>query len=107
MVSFSFPVCQQKKRFVEQFFCFFSLQILVGLMTRHNTELDTFYCTQLDCLMEIVEKWPNADYYIPKFRRLRPHLLEKGAATFQPDPNHFNTLIQGDLCVDLFLSHKT
>lgn len=49
--------------------------------------------------MEVVEKWPNADYYMPKLRRVRTHLMERGAATFQPDPSHFNTLVQGDLYV--------
>lgn len=73
-----------------------------GLMTRHSTGLDMYYNVQLDCLMEIVEKWPNADYYMPKLRRLRKVLMEKGAATFQPDPSHFNTLIQGDLFVSIF-----
>lgn len=72
-------------------------------MTCHTTTLDAFYCTQFDCMMEIVEKWPNADYYIPKLRRLRTHLMENGSAAFQPDPNHFNTLIQGDLFVQFFL----
>lgn len=68
-------------------------------MTRHTTTLDSFYCGQFDCMMEIIEKWPNADCYIPKLRCLRTRLMERGASAFQPDPNHFNTLIQGDLFV--------
>lgn len=51
--------------------------------------------------MEVVEKWPNAGDYMPKLRRLRTHLMGKGAAAFQPDPSHFNTLVQGDLYVSV------
>lgn len=80
----------------------FFLSILrLGLMTSHSSTLDVFYCSQFDCLIEVVETWSNADYYVPKLRRLRTRLMERGAAAFQPDPSHFNTLIQGDLYVQL------
>lgn len=57
--------------------------------------------------MEVVEKWPSADHYMPKLRRLRAFLMEKGAAAFQPNPSHFNTLIQGDLFVSEVFAHMS
>lgn len=74
----------------------------VGLMSRHTNSLDTFYLTQLDVLMEVVlPMWPNADYFMPKLRRVRNNLMANGAKAFDADPNHFNTLIHGDMFVYL------
>lgn len=73
----------------------------IGLMSRHTNVFDTFYLTQLDVLMEeVVSKWPDADYYLAKLRRVRDNLMELGAKAFEPDPSHFNTLIHGDMFVD-------
>lgn len=68
-------------------------------MDRTTRLFDTFYLTQFDTMTEVVSTWPNAHYYLPKFRRLGNKLLERGFNTVNPDPNsnHFNTLIHGDL----------
>lgn len=66
---------------------------------------DDFYLSQFDAMIEAISAWPNADDYIPKLRRLRDNLLEKGRQTYNPDPNNFNTLIHGDLFVYFFSTH--
>lgn len=82
------------------------ISLRVGLMSRHTESLDTFYLTQLDVLMElVVSSWPDAEYYLKKLRRVREHLMEFGAKAFEANPNHFNTLIHGDMFV-LFHSFK-
>lgn len=68
-------------------------------MSRHTDVLDTFYITQLDVLMEVVETWPDGDYFMEKLHRLRGTMMEKGANAFGADPDHFNTMIHGDMYV--------
>lgn len=68
-------------------------------MTRHTDVFDTFYRTQLDVLMEVVALWPDGAYYIEKLRRTHSNLMERGSSAFDPDPNHFNTMIHGDMFV--------
>lgn len=75
--------------------------VIAGLMSRHTNSLDTFYLTQFDVLMEVVSTWSDAEYYIPKLQHVRKHLMKKGAKAFEPDQNHFNTLIHGDMFVYL------
>ena len=71
-------------------------------MSRHTDSYDQFYLTQFDGMVDTVSTWPNANYYLPKFQRLRNEFLEKGCKAYAPDPNHFNTLIHGDLYVYFF-----
>lgn len=68
-------------------------------MSRHTDVFNTFYVTQLDVMMEVVSTWPDSAYYIEKLQRLRSNLMAKGAQAFDPDPNHFNTMIHGDMFV--------
>lgn len=74
-------------------------------MSRHTNVYDTFYLTQFDAMTEAISTWPDASLYVPKLRRLRNSLLEKGLNTFDPNPKHFNTLIHGDLFVNVFHVH--
>lgn len=78
--------------------------MLTGLMSRHTKTLDLFYESMLRVMTEVVTTWPEADYYVPKLRQLRANLMEKGAKAFAPDPDQFNTLIQGDMFVNTFFS---
>lgn len=50
--------------------------------------------------MEVLSEWSDGDYYVKKLKRVRKNLMEKGAKAFAPDPNHFNTLIHGDMWVN-------
>lgn len=71
----------------------------LGLMCRHTDAFNTFFITQFDVMLEVVSTWPDNKHYMEKLQRLRNNLLEKGAKTFDPQPNHFNTLIHGDMFV--------
>lgn len=71
-------------------------------MSRHTDTFNTFYCTQLDVLMEVVSTWEDSEYYTEKLHRLRGNIMDKGAKAFDPEPNHFNTMIHGDM----FVSHN-
>lgn len=73
-------------------------------MSRHTDAFDVFYLTQLDMMTEVLSEWSDGDYYIEKMKRVRTILMDRGANAFAPDPNHFNTLIHGDLYV-LFLGY--
>lgn len=73
-------------------------------MSRHTDVFNTFYVTQFDVMMEVVSTWPDSVYYIEKLQRLRGNLMKKGAKAFDPQPNHFNTMIHGDMYVVYFLS---
>lgn len=55
------------------------------------------YLTQLDAIIELTNTWPDFEYYTAKLRRFRGNFIEKGSQAFDVDPNHFNTLIHGDL----------
>lgn len=68
-------------------------------MSQHSNVYDTFYLTQFDAMTEVISSWPNANHYVPKLRRLRSSLLERGSKAFDPNPNHFNTLNHGDMFV--------
>lgn len=71
-------------------------------MTRHTDVLNTFYLTQFEILMEVVSTWPDSGNYMGKFQRLHNNLMERGAKAFEPETNHFNTLIHGDMFVSIF-----
>lgn len=73
-------------------------------MSHHTDVFNVFYLTQLDVMTEVLSEWSDGDYYIEKMKRVRTNLMEKGANAFAPNPNHFNTLIHGDLYV-LFLGY--
>lgn len=68
-------------------------------MSQHTNLYDTFYLSQFDAMTEVVSSWPDANNYITKLRRLRSSLLERGCKAFELNPNHFNTLIHGDMFV--------
>lgn len=70
-----------------------------GMISRHTDAFNAFYTSQLDVLIEVVESWPEFDAYSEKLRRLRPHIIEKLRTAFDVNPNDFNTLIHGDMCV--------
>lgn len=55
------------------------------------------FLTQLDALIELTSSWPDFDYYTEKLRRFHGNLIEKGRQTFDANPNHFNTMIHGDM----------
>lgn len=50
-------------------------------------------------MLEVVSTWPDNEYYVGKLQRLRRNIFEKGSKTLDPEPNHFNTLIHGDMFV--------
>lgn len=70
-------------------------------MSRHTDVFDIFYITQLEVLMEVVSTWEDSEYFLEKLHRLRGTIMEKGAKAFSADPNHFNTMIHGDMLVSL------
>lgn len=75
-------------------------------MNRSTDGLTHAYLTQLDALIETISKWENYEYYVEKLRKFKPHLVEKGRTAFDPSPNHFNTLIHGDIWKNnVMLSH--
>lgn len=67
------------------------------MMNRCTEGLSSAYLTQLDALIETISKWDNYEYYVEKLRKFRPNLVEKGRSAYDPSPNHFNTLIHGDI----------
>lgn len=66
-------------------------------MSRHTDVFNKFYVTQLDVMMEVVSAWPDGEYYIKKLKRLRTNIMKRGSKAFDPEPNHFNTMIHGDM----------
>lgn len=76
-------------------------------MSSEVGSLDGLYLTNLDALIEQIATWENYDYYVNKLRNLRSILIEKGHQAFSADPNHFNTLIHGDLWrTNIMLKYK-
>lgn len=73
--------------------------LFIGIISRHSDAFNSAYLSQLDLLIELVESWPEYTNYANKLRRLRPHLIERMRRAFDVNPNHFNTLIHGDMFV--------
>lgn len=71
-------------------------------MSRQTNVYDDFCLAQFDAMTEAISPWPNANQYVSKLSRLRKNLLEKVRQAFEPEPNHFNTLIHGDLYVQSY-----
>lgn len=70
------------------------------MVSRNSDALNTLYLTQFDALIEVIESWPEFSVYTAKLHRLRPHLVEKLRTVFDVNPNHFNTLIHGDMWIN-------
>lgn len=62
--------------------------------------LNSFFVTQLDAAVERISTWPDFTHYADKLRRLRGQVVERTRLAFDASPNHFNTLIHGDLWVN-------
>lgn len=73
--------------------------LFIGIISRHSDAFNSSYLSQLDLLIELLESWPEYANYANKLRSLRPHLIERMRRAFDVNPNHFNTLIHGDMFV--------
>ncbi|XP_031629203.1 uncharacterized protein LOC116344683 [Contarinia nasturtii] len=78
-----------------------------GMVTRHTDSYNTFYTTGLEIIIEITSNWPEFTVYTEKLKKLRETLIEKARCTFDIKPQHFNTLIHGDIWINnLMLKFK-
>lgn len=83
-----------------------NLTFLAGLISRSTDGLNIFYLTNLDSVIEVVSKWPDFTLYTEKLRRLRANFMEKGRKAFDAEPNHFNTLIHGDMWINNLMTKR-
>lgn len=58
---------------------------------------DDVYNENLRVLIEVISKWPDADEYVGKFRRIQSILMERLHQLYDVQENHFNTLNHDDL----------
>lgn len=74
-----------------------SFPIFLGLFNESSSWLTKFYEGQLDAVIDLVDSWPNYDYYVNKLKKLRSKLIKKCITDLVASPDHFNTLLHGDM----------
>lgn len=70
-----------------------------GMISRHTDAFNALYNSQLNALIEVIDSWAEFAVYTAKLRALQPNFIEKLRIVFDVNPNHFNTLIHGDMYV--------
>lgn len=78
----------------------------LGLFDGNSSWLTKLYEGQLDAIIELVAGWEDYDYYAEKLRKFRTYLRARCVTELAASPNHFNTLIHGDMWTNnIMLKH--
>lgn len=75
----------------------------IGFINRIEDSLQFFFLTNFDAFCELIATLPQLAHLNEKLAKLQNKFIEKTCATFDPDPNHFNTLAHGDMWMNNLL----
>lgn len=74
-----------------------------GCVNPVETYNNFFYLSNFDAISELITSLPEFGHLRDKLSKLRSKFIERSYETLDPDPNHFNTLVHGDLWTNNFL----
>ncbi|XP_055710056.1 uncharacterized protein LOC129805836 [Phlebotomus papatasi] len=68
-----------------------------GLLSQSNSGISRIFLTNLDALIEEIDKWDKFEKYALKLKKIRKDFSQRGIDAYKPSERFMNVLIHGDL----------
>ncbi|XP_059621269.1 uncharacterized protein LOC132264937 [Phlebotomus argentipes] len=69
----------------------------VGLLSRANSEVNKILISNLEALIDVVEKWEKFEKYKSSLKKIQKNFCQRGSDAYKASDRHINVLIHGDL----------